>query len=136
MKNIVLKQRAERDDLASRPYYFRKHTEGYYNLQVCVIATKLLDELIIFLVAGETDENACHNEQNADKCQQKVVVRAERGRKKAGKQIPIAFQMFHPEKLADVVETEVALTLEDEMEDDQHNGYTEYPPTCFFEPTF
>ena len=25
MKNIVLKQRAERDDLASRPYYIRKH---------------------------------------------------------------------------------------------------------------
>ena len=27
MKNIVLKQRAERDDLASRPYYFRKHIQ-------------------------------------------------------------------------------------------------------------
>lgn len=27
MKNIVLKQRAERDDLASRPYYSRKHIE-------------------------------------------------------------------------------------------------------------
>ena len=27
MKNIVLKQRSERDDLASRPYYFRKHIQ-------------------------------------------------------------------------------------------------------------
>ena len=61
-------------------------------------------------------------------CQQKVVVWAERG----GKLPPLSFQTFHPEKLSDVVETEVALTLEDEMEDDQHNGYTEYPPTYFF----
>ena len=28
MKNIVLKQRAERDDLASRPYYTRKHIQN------------------------------------------------------------------------------------------------------------
>ena len=27
MKNIVIKQRAERDDLASRPYYIRKHLQ-------------------------------------------------------------------------------------------------------------
>ena len=27
MRNIVLRQRAERDDLASRPYYFRKHIQ-------------------------------------------------------------------------------------------------------------
>ena len=43
MKNIVLKQRAERDDLASRPYYTRKHIQD---------VTPYLEANVIKLITG------------------------------------------------------------------------------------
>ena len=43
MKNIVLKQRAERDDLASRPYYTRKHSQD---------VTPYLEANVIKLITG------------------------------------------------------------------------------------
>ena len=43
MKNIVLKQRAERDDLASRPYYTRKHIQDI---------APYLDANVIKLITG------------------------------------------------------------------------------------
>ena len=43
MKNIVLKQRAERDDLASRPYYTRKHIQD---------VTPYLEANVIKLISG------------------------------------------------------------------------------------
>ena len=43
MKSIVLKQRSERDDLASRPYYFRKHIQD---------VTPYLETNVIKLITG------------------------------------------------------------------------------------
>ena len=43
MKNIVLKQRAERDDLASRPYYTRKHIQD---------VAPYLEAIVIKLITG------------------------------------------------------------------------------------
>ncbi len=47
MKNVVLKQRAERDDLASRPYYTRKHIQD---------VSPYLDENVINLITGPRRE--------------------------------------------------------------------------------